>query len=233
MTIKKGFQFHNRGPKSAEVMIYDDIGEGWFGGISSKQFAEEIKKLGNVTDINVRINSQGGSVFDGVAIYNTLLNHPAKITVDIDSAALSIASVIAMAGDQINMASNALFMIHEPHGVFSGSSGDLRKNADLLDMVGDQIIETYNKNRGIEVETLRNWLEAETWFTASEALAAGFVDKITGEMSIAAHVDKTRFKNAPADLQNDRKVIKIPDNAKRERARAALTRMKSALIARD
>lgn len=233
MKIKKGFQFHNRGGKTAEVMIYDDIGEGFFGGISSKQFADEIKKLGDVTSINVRINSQGGSVFDGVAIYNTLLNHPAKVTVDIDSAALSIASVIAMAGDQVNMASNALFMIHEPHGVFSGSATELRKNADLLDMVGDQIIETYSKNRSIDAGTVRNWLEAETWFTAAEALEAGFIDKITGEMAIAAHVDTARFKNCPPDLQNSRKVIKIPDNAKRERARAALTRMKSALIARD
>ena len=233
MTIKKGFQFHNRGNQKAEVYIYDDIGEGWFGGISSKDFADELKKLGDVTEINVRINSQGGSVFDGVAIYNTLLNHPAKITVDIDSAALSIASVIAMAGDTINMASNALFMIHEPHGVFSGNADELRKNADLLDMVGDQIIDTYHKNRSIEAGKLRAWLQAETWFTAAEALAAGFVDKVTGEMKVAAHVDPDRFKNAPADLQNHRKVIKIPDNAKRDRARAALDRMKTALIARD
>ena len=233
MTIKKGFQFHNRGNRKAEVLIYDDIGEGWFGGISSKDFADEIKKLGDVTEINLRINSQGGSVFDGVAIYNTLLNHPAKITVDIDSAALSIASVIAMAGDTINMASNALFMIHEPHGVFSGSAAELRKNADLLDMVGDQIIDTYHKNRSIDADTLRAWVEAETWFTADEALAAGFVDNVTGEMKVAAHVDVSRFKNAPADLQNQRKVIKIPHNANRDRARAALDRMKTALIARD
>lgn len=233
MTIKKGFQFYNRGGKRAEVFVYDDIGEGWFGGISSKEFAEEIKKLGDVTDINVRINSQGGSVFDGVAIYNTLLNHPARITVDIDSAALSIASVIAMAGDEINMASNALFMIHEPHGVFSGGAAQLRKDADLLDMVGEQIIETYAKNRKISHDLLRGWVAAETWFSADEALAAGFVDKVTGEMKVAAHIDLARFKNAPEHLQNQRKVIKIPDNENRERARAALNRMKSALIARD
>lgn len=233
MTIKKGFQFHNRGNRKAEVFIYDEIGEGWFGGISSNDFANEIKKLGDVSDINVRINSQGGSVFDGVAIYNTLLNHPAKITVDIDAAALSIASVIAMAGDEINMASNALFMIHEPHGVFSGGSAELRKNADLLDMVADQIIDTYHKNRSIDADTLRAWVADETWFTGEEALAAGFVDNLTGEMKIAAHVDPAKFRNAPADLQNQRKVIKIPDNAKRDRARAALDRMKTALVARD
>ena len=233
MKTFKGFKFENRGSNKAEIFIYDDIGEGWFGGITSKQFADEIKKLGNVSEINVRINSQGGSVFDGVAIYNTLASHPAKITVDIDSACLSIASVIAMAGDEINMARNASFMIHEPHGIFAGDSEGLRKQADLLDMVRGQLLDTYAVNRKIDEDQLSDWMKAETWFTASEALEAGFIDNVTGEMQIAAHVDKTRFKNAPENLQSDKKVIKISDTANRDRASAAINRMKTALIARD
>ena len=108
-----GFEIKCKGTM-ADILIYEDIGDGWLGGISAKTFADELKKLKNLTQLNVRINSPGGAVFDGLAIYNTLKKHKANVTVSIDGLAASIASVIAMAGDQITMAENALMMIHDP-----------------------------------------------------------------------------------------------------------------------
>jgi ATP-dependent Clp protease protease subunit len=96
------------------------VGEGWFGGMSAKTFVTELQKLGKVDVINLHINSPGGSVFDGVAIYNSLKSHPARIEVDVDALAASIASVIAMAGDEIRIAENAMMMIHDPTGVAIG-----------------------------------------------------------------------------------------------------------------
>src|SRR5258705_8299018 len=96
-------RFINKG-KTGEIWLYDQVGEGFFGGMSAKTFVAEMNKLGQVDIINLHINSPGGSVFDGIAIYNSLKNHPARVVVDVDSAALSIASLIAMSGDEIRMA---------------------------------------------------------------------------------------------------------------------------------
>ena len=103
-------QINNKGKNSAEILIYDTIGAGWLGGISAQDFAKDLKALGDSLEtITVRINSDGGSVFDGIAIYNTLVSHKARITVKIDGLAASIASIIAMAGDTVMIASNELF----------------------------------------------------------------------------------------------------------------------------
>ena len=116
---------------SAEIWIYEDIGEGWLGGLSAKVFADDLKKVGKVKNIYVRINSVGGSAVDGTAIYNSLKRHPANINVSIDGIAASIASIIAMAGDHIEMASNAMMMIHEPWIVAGGTASELREQADV------------------------------------------------------------------------------------------------------
>jgi hypothetical protein len=134
-------RFVNRG-KTGEIWLYDQVGEGFFGGMSAKQFNDELNKLGKVDTVNLRINSPGGSVFDGVAIYNALKRHPARVEVDVDGIAASIASVIAMAGDEIRMASNSMMMIHDPHGFSQGGAGDMRKTADLLDQIKNVISDT-------------------------------------------------------------------------------------------
>jgi ATP-dependent Clp protease protease subunit len=192
------FEIKAKGKDAAEVLIYEDIGEGWFGGVSAKGFADDLKALGDgIKTINVRINSAGGSVFDGVAIYNTLRKHGARIEVDIDGMALSIASVIAMAGDEIRMAENALFMIHDPWTMTWGNAGELREQADLLDKIKGTLVDTYVARSGRSAAEVSDWMAAETWMTAQEAQERGFVNSITGALKMAAKFDASRFKNPP------------------------------------
>jgi ATP-dependent Clp protease, protease subunit len=191
-----------KGNKTAEILLYEDIGEGWFGGISAKQFAQDLNAMGDIDSIDLRINSSGGSVFDGLAIYNILLKHKAVVNVYIDGVALSIASVIAMAGNTINMADNALFMIHNPWGQAIGTAKDLREKADLMDTVKESLVLTYAKKTNMAVNAIAQMMEDETWMNAQDAKKNGFIDNVTGAVmeKLAAHVDVKRFKNAPNDL---------------------------------
>ncbi len=194
-------QINNKGKNSAEILIYDTIGAGWLGGISAQDFAKDLKALGDSLEtITVRINSDGGSVFDGIAIYNTLVSHKARITVKIDGLAASIASIIAMAGDTVMIASNAMFMIHDPWIVAAGSASELREQADLLDQVRDQLVTTYVSRSSIDKETVSQLMADESWLTAAQALEHGLVDEVTEELKIAASAHKSRFKNAPESL---------------------------------
>jgi len=190
----------NQGDQTASILIYDTIGAGWLGGISAQDFATELKALGDITTLNVHINSEGGSVFDGVAIYNTLISHPAKVNVAIDGLAASIASIIAMAGDTVNMAANAMFMIHDPWIVAAGSAAELRDQADLLDKVRGQLVDTYVARSSAARSDVDALMAAETWMTAEEALAHGFIDLITAELKVAAKVHADRFKHPPEAL---------------------------------
>jgi ATP-dependent protease ClpP protease subunit len=115
---------------SAEISIYDEIG-GW--GVTANDFIASLESLGEVSNIDLRISSPGGSIIEGNVIYNAIKRHPANVTVYIDGMAASMASVIAMAGDEIVMAENALLMIHNPWTVSIGDSEQLRKDADLMD----------------------------------------------------------------------------------------------------
>ena len=186
----------NAKEKSADIWIYEDIGAGWFGGFSAKQFADEVKKLGKVDILNVYINSAGGDVFDGVAIYNILKRNRARVIVEIDALAASIASVIAMAGDEIRMADNALMMIHNPWGMAIGDVNDFLKIIDDLNKVKDSsIMPAYQKQTGLEEEKIGELMDDETWMNATEAKEYGFIDEVTAEKKIAAHIDREKYKN--------------------------------------
>lgn len=191
--------------QTAEIWIYEDIGEGWFGGLSAKQFSDDLKGIGAVDLIQVRLNSSGGSLVDGVAIYNSLKRHNARVEVSIDGMAASIASIIAMAGDKIEIAYNAMMMIHEPWTIAAGTSADFRKTAEVMDKTSDTLITTYQNKTGLDAGTIKLWMEEETWLNAEEAVKHGFADEITGasELPIAASLDKrilAQFKNIPQEL---------------------------------
>jgi ATP-dependent Clp protease protease subunit len=205
MGEKVNIRFLNRGPKVGEIWLYDQVGEGWFGGMSAKSFAEGLRALGKVDTINLRINSPGGSVFDGMAIYNSLKAHPARIEVDVDGVAASIASVIAMAGDDIRMAGNSMMMIHNPMGGVMGGADEMRKTADLLDQIKGLIVDTYASRTGQPAADLVGWMDAETWMTAADAKSNGFADSVTEEQKIAAcyGFDLSVFKHAPKSLKNE------------------------------
>ncbi len=189
---------------SAEILIYDDIGDGWPGGISAKSFADEVKKLGKMQDINVRINSYGGAVFDGIAIYNTLKKNSARITVDIDGIAASIASIVAMAGDEVRIASNGFMMIHDPWVVAAGTAQELRDQADIMDKVRDVLLDTYMFHASASRETISDMMEQESWLTAEETVEAGLADSMSEEIKLAACANPqfiNKFKNIPDLLQ--------------------------------
>lgn len=194
-------RFVNKG-KTGEIWLYDQVGEGFFGGMSAKTFVAEMNKLGQVDTINLHINSPGGSVFDGVAIYNSLKSHPARVLVDVDSVAASIASLIAMSGDEIRMAANAMMMLHNPSGIVFGDADRMRKTADTLDQVKGVIASTYAKRTGKKESEVMTMMSEETWMTAAEAEQEGFADVVTEEQRIAACAgfDFSNFKRPPAHL---------------------------------
>lgn len=185
----------NKEKKSADIWIYQDIGEGWFEGFTAKDFSDQIKEIGDVDTIHVYLNSPGGDVFDGVAIYNILRRHKAEVLIEIDALAASIASVIAMAGDQIWMAENAMMMVHNPWGMAIGDATTMRKAADDIDKVREaSIIPAYARKTKLDKEKIAELMDAETWMSAAEAEDFGFIDGVTAEKKMAASVDMEKLK---------------------------------------
>jgi ATP-dependent protease ClpP protease subunit len=198
--------------KTAEILIYDVIGEDWYGGISGKAFVEQLASLGDVDSITVRINSPGGDVFEGVAIYNALKTHPATINVQIDSLAASIATVIAMAGDTITISDTGMMMVHNASGVCFGEASDMRNLADLLDKIRDvQMIGAYSRT-GMTPDQLKAIMDAETWYSPQEAIDAGWADAITAvpaqSPEARARFDLSAFRHPPKAMQEPTEVIK-------------------------
>jgi ATP-dependent protease ClpP protease subunit len=170
----------------SEIWLYDEIGKDFFGdGVTAKEFLAELNAIKS-PKIDMHINSPGGAVFDGAAIYNAVKRHPAAVTTYIDGIAASIASVIALAGEKVIMAANALYMMHNPSGLTYGTSEDMRKTADILDKVRDTMVGAYTGKSGKTEGEIVALLDAESWLDAEEAMAAGFVDVIGDEMDMAA-----------------------------------------------
>ncbi|MFV0576041.1 MAG: ClpP-like prohead protease/major capsid protein fusion protein [Vibrio sp.] len=179
------------GSQGAEICIYDEIG-GW--GISARQFANDLKALGDVRHITLRIHSPGGDVFEGMAIYNLLDQHPAQITVKIDGLAASMASVVAMVGDEVQIPENAMIMIHKPWGIQGGNSNDMRRYADLLDKLESTLLSAYTKKTGKDTDEISAMLEDETWLNGHEAVEAGFADTLIAPLEAAACLTSNRLK---------------------------------------
>ncbi len=204
--MKKWFNIINKSDRS-EIWIYEQIGEDFWsgGGITAKSFQKELAAIKS-PQIDLHINSPGGEVFDGITIYNLIKQHPANVTTYIDGLAASIASVVAMAGDEIYMAENALFMIHNPWGMAMGDSTEMRKTADLLDKIKGSIILAYNSKSGLKEEEIQDLMSAESWMSSQEAMDYGFVDNVTESMDLAACakfvpiMQKAKFKHIPETL---------------------------------
>ncbi len=188
---------------TAEISIYDEIG---FWGVTAQQFAKDLKALGNnLKQINLHIHSPGGDVFDGIAIYNLLKNHPANKTVYIDGLAASMASVIAMAGNEIIMPENAMMMIHKPWGIQGGDADDMRKYADLLDKVESTLIMAYTAKTGKSETDLAEMLKEETWLTGKECIEQGFADKLADPLVAMACIQSKKledYTNMPETIKN-------------------------------
>lgn len=185
----------------AEVFIYGDIG-GYWDGVSAELFAKELARL-DVDTINVRLNSGGGVIWEGIAIYNALVRHKAKVIVHIESIAASIASVIAMAGDEIKIHEGSRLMIHKPWSFAMGTSLDMRSEADLLDALESDIIDIYEARTEQERDNLAEWVGAETWLSAKDAVENGFADEVIPakkKPKSAATAMMSVYRHAPEDI---------------------------------
>lgn len=224
MSTKKYFQIKKKTDKKGEIFIYGDIvSEEWFANeVTAPGFKQQLDELGNVSEIDVHINSSGGNVFEGHAIYNMLKMHKAKINIYIDALAASIASVIAMSGDTIFMHKNSFLMIHNSWIMTVGNAKELRDTADLLDKTDEASNQAYlDRALNISEEELKELLDAETWLTASEALEKGFIDEILEPNEIAASISDERyklFKSVPSSItKQDNNVTKHLEEQKLRR----------------
>lgn len=181
---------------AAELFLYDIIGNDMFGGISAKDFASQLTDLKDAKSLDIRINSPGGDVFDGLAMYALINNFKGTKTVYIDGLAASIASVIAMAGDKVVMAPEAELMIHSAWTVSQGNSQDLRKMADQLDSADAKIQAIYERKTGMDKAALDELMKAETWMSADKAVEMKFADGVdTPPAKSASNAQATKISN--------------------------------------
>jgi ATP-dependent Clp endopeptidase proteolytic subunit ClpP len=220
----KNWVFDVRGESTdtLEIDVYDQIGKSWTGeGVTAKDVRDKLKEAKGAKSIQLRVNSGGGSVFEGLAIYNLLVQHPAKVVAHVDALAASMASVIIMAADEINVAESAMIMIHAPWSYAVGNAEDMRQQADLLDKLKEQLIDIYAAANGkIDREKITELVAAETWMTGSEAIENGFAHKITKSKAAAqmlASLDVRDFSNMPAvfarvveDARKETKKVQAP-----------------------
>jgi len=181
-------------------------------GISPKLVSDALKEYPDAKQIVVNINSIGGSAFAGIAIYNILTaNKDKKVTINIDGYAVSAASIVVMAGDIINIASNAMIMIHEPTIIIQGNKDELLKGAELLEKTELSLRDTYAARTGNTPEQITAWIEAETWFTATEAITNKFATAITPAKRVAACLDTNRIMNFKYKTIKTIQTVEIPE----------------------
>ena len=204
------YALEKSGDNETTVTLYDEIGAF---GAGSKQFLSDIGKLSG-QHLHLRINSPGGSVVEGTAIYNALRRHKGGVTVHIDALAASMASVIAMAGAPVLIADNALLMIHNPWTVSMGGSEDLRKEADLLDMLKVNLRNAYVRKTGLGETEIQDMMDKETWLDAVDAVALGFADAIEEGVAAAATATpenlRARFDNFAKGM-SQKAEIEVPE----------------------
>jgi ATP-dependent protease ClpP protease subunit len=202
--IKAAARSADGAPKAAEISIYGNIGDRWNeDGVIASDMVREISAL-DADTITLRINSYGGSVTDGLAIYNALKRHPATVDVQVDGVAISCASYIAMAGDTITMAENAQMMVHAPWGWATGNAVELREQADVLDRYAKAMAGAYADKSGMTFDEALAILSdgKDHWYSAQEAVDAGFADVVGTPVAVAASLaksfDLSRFQRAAA-----------------------------------
>ncbi len=179
--------------QEANINIYGDIGENWWGkGIEAETLKSKIDALQDVSKINVYINSYGGVVSDGLAIYNALKRHPAKVVTYCDGFACSIASVIFMAGDERIMNESSLLMIHNAWTYVEGNAEEMRKAAEDLEKITQASIVAYKAHSTLSDDEIKELMDKETWILPEEALSYGF----------ATSIEKTEKKTANQSVKN-------------------------------
>jgi ATP-dependent protease ClpP protease subunit len=172
---KTWYRITDSSADEAEVMLYDEIG-GWWGA-TADDFIRDLRAI-SAPKVRVRVNSPGGSVFEGVAIANAIRGLQAEVTIQVDGIAASIASVIAMAGDRVVMMPNTTLMIHDASGVCMGNAADMAEMEELLDLISDNIADAYAARAGGTRDEWRARMRAETWYLPEDAVEAGLADEV-------------------------------------------------------
>lgn len=200
----RGFVRAEKGADEATVYLYDAIvSDDYWGGVSAIGLIKELIAI-DAPVIHLRINSPGGDVFAARAIEQAIHEHPATVIAHIDGYAASAASYIALAADEVHIAPGGFFMIHKAWTLAFGNADDLMDTAALLEKVDESLVKTYAASTGQELEQIRDWMRAETWFDADEAVQHGFADKITEtspkaktEWNLAAYANAPRQQSDP------------------------------------
>lgn len=217
---KTWFNMKAAGKGIGEIRIFADIGDF---GITASDFVAQLEGLGDVSTLNIAISSNGGDVSQGFAIYNILNRHSARKVVRVEGLAASMASVIAMVGDEVVMPSNAMMMIHNPWGALMGEADQIKSFGDALATMQDNIADAYVARTGMDKTEVLDMMAAETWLSAKKAVELGFADSIENAMQISAAFDVSKFKHVPrrfadANLKRTEAMAKTPkkDDAQME-----------------
>ena len=189
----------------AEVYIFNEIGAY---GITAQDFISEMKEYKD-TPVNLRINCIGGDVFDGMAMYNIIKKREAKTTAYIEGIAASMGSVIALAADEVVMAENSLFMIHNAWGGAMGEAEDMRKTASVLEKISGEIASIYKRKTRLSLDRIQDMMDEETWLNAEEAYELGFIDSISDSIKVAAKYDVSKFKNITTEQIHNKLNINV------------------------
>jgi len=194
--MKNWYSITNKSNDVIDISLHDEIGM-W--GVSAADFIADLRHYPEAKVINLSIHSPGGSVLDGLAMYNSLVSHPAKIYGHVEGIAASAASFVLMASEVITMPEDAFIMIHNAHGMAMGDAEDLRDMADIIDKLQNAVTNIYEKRTGIGRDELTEMMKVETWMSAADALENGFIDTIIDAVDVAAKIGvfNKYFKSMP------------------------------------
>jgi ATP-dependent Clp protease protease subunit len=181
--MKSWYSIKNKSADTGSISIHDEIGL-W--GVSAADFIKELRNQRQFSQIELSIHSPGGNLLDGLAMYNALKDHPAKITAKVEGIAASAASFVLMAADVISMPEDAFLMVHNAQGGAFGESRDLRDMADIMDRLQNSIVNIYQQRTGLDPAEIADMMSAETWMSAKEAQKLGFVDHVIDRVGVAA-----------------------------------------------
>lgn len=203
------------------ISVLDVIGEDWWSGngVTAKRVSAALRSIGQ-KEVKVRINSPGGDMFEGIAIYNLLRAHPAKVTVEVIGWAASAASIIAMAGDEIRMGLGSFMMVHNAWGVVVGNRHDMRDAAELFDSFDAALADIYEARTGAKRGEIEDLLDAETFMSASEAVAKGFADLV--DKDLVAPAESTGQARADASARDRLDVLLAKQGVPRAERRRLL-----------
>lgn len=184
----------------ASITMFEVIGEDWWsgGGVTAKRVSAALRAIGD-RDVTVKVNSPGGDMFEGIAIYNLLRAHKAKVTIEVLGWAASAASIIAMAGDEIRMGIGTFMMVHNAWGVVVGNRHDMREAATLFDGFDGAIADIYEARTGMKRKDIEQLMDAETFMGPSEAVDKGFADFVDNDLG------STETRNSAPEKVNVRR----------------------------